>query len=157
MSFPEVPQASVLAEPPSAIAGMIADSGFGYCESVVLDSAADAGLAIVDGANGPDSGKLPGQSSDVTNLLRGFSVYNPMIEPRTPRFAAKDCISVKRRGRIWVQVHGDVTRGPFYVVHSGADAGKIRGDNTGATLCPSAKVIVAAAAGGVAQIEVNLP
>lgn len=156
----ETQQTSVTYFPDVAIAGQLADTGFRDVRTGILDTDCGAGLAVVLGANGPQSVKLPGQSSDVTDKLMGFTVYDPMREPRTPRYAAKDCINVVKKGRLWVTAQGDTAdQGPVYVVHSGSNAGQIRGDAGGgtATVCQRARVVQGATAGGLTQIEINLP
>lgn len=159
MSF-EFPMTSVKYFPDVAIPGQIADNGPRDVATGIADTALDCGYGVVEGSNGEDSIALPAATGDVANKFAGVTVYNPMVEPKgsANRFAAKDTVSVLKKGRIWVTAQGDmVNKGPVYCVHSGTDAGKFRGDNTTATQVSGARVVKGALAGSMALIEVNIP
>jgi hypothetical protein len=152
------PQTSVTYFPDIGLNGQLADTGHHDITTGLADTSLDCGLAVVLGANGYQSIKLPGSSGDVTNTIKGWTLYRAMKEPNDPRYVIHDAVDVLRVGRIWIIAQGDlVDEGPVYVVHSGANAGKVRGDNTGATLVSRAKVIQGATAGNLAKISVNLP
>jgi len=160
--FVSGPQVSVEYFPDPGMNGQIVDIGPRDILSALADTDLDIGLGVVLGANGPNSIKLPGQTSDVANLFMGFTRYNPMIEPRSPHYAATDTVGVLRVGRIWLVCQGDVTdQGPLYVIHAGANAGKIRGDagsgGNAATQVTRGRVIQGATAGNLCQVALNMP
>jgi hypothetical protein len=159
-------QSSYVFEPAVAVEGMIADSGVRDVLSRLLESAtADAGHFVVKGT-ATDQAKLPGVATDVTNLLLGVLVFQPMQEATgtANRFVATDAVAVMRRGRIWVKVAGTAIADgavPF-VFHSGADAGKVSGAagaGPDATIVPegSVRCLKGAAPGGLALLDLNLP
>lgn len=160
-TFPSGPQLVVTQFPAVASAGQIADTGFRDVTTGIADGDMDPALAVVLGAHGSDSIKLPSATGDLASL-KGWTLAKVMKEPRTPQFAATDAVDVLRVGRLWVVPQGDVVdEGPVYVIHSGANAGRIRGDagsgGNAATLVSRAKVLKGATAGNLARIAVNLP
>jgi hypothetical protein len=154
-------------EPAVAVAGLIADTGFRDVQSRILEQAAGAapGRLMVKGT-GQDQVKLPTAAGDVTNDAIGFLVWNTMMEPNgfpTPGAAVwqdKDAVPVLGKGRIWVPVTGAATLddGGVFVIHSGADAGTVRGTaDASATVLGSSKVLRSGLIGGVSLVEINLP
>ena len=160
---------------PRALPGQIADLGAVQAGDIVsrsLDTAAGAnpGLFVVEGATVGVGCKLPTAASDITNLLLGVLCLEAMKMPRagSPIYAQKDVVPVMRRGRVWVytvadpaSVAPDTT--PF-IVHSGADAGKVgstAGTGTVATAFPAAagnaKIVLVDATIGAALIEISMP
>lgn len=158
----QIPQLSYANLPPVGYAGQLADLMWGaHRDSQATEVDLDAGLFVVLGAS-YGLCKLPTATGQVTNNLQGVALYEAIKEPylTTARFKAKDMISVLRKGRVWVVVGAvAVTDDSIpYIVHTGADAGKVRGTtDAGATLAPSGvKVLQGAAAGGICKLEVNL-
>lgn len=165
----QIPQLTYAQVPPVAFAGMLADTGYHDIESALAEVPLDVGLGVIVGATGgpTPSVKLPTQISDLA-LLKGISQYLAAREPtgNANRYAIGDAVPCVTQGRIWVQV--DTTagssladNGPVYLVYTGADAGRFRGD-TGAggvtaVLVPNARCKVGGVAGGVAEIKINLP
>src|SRR5688500_3155125 len=101
-------QTSYVFEPAIAVEGMIADSANRDIISRLLESTvADAGLFVVKGT-ATDQAKLPGSAGDVTNLVLGVLVFEPMRETTgtANRFKATDAVPIMRHGRIWVKVAG---------------------------------------------------
>lgn len=161
-AFSSGPQTSVQYFPDPGLNGQITDTGFHDITTGIGDTDLDVGLAVVLGANGTRSIKLPGASTDVQNTIKGWTCYTPMIEPRNPRFAQGDAVNVIRVGRVWVVCQGTtVDEGPVYVIYSGANAGQVRGDagsgGNAAVQVTRAKIIQGASAGNLAQLSVNLP
>ncbi len=164
----EIPQVTYAQVPPVAFAGMVADSGFTDTESAVAEEALDAGLGVVVGTTGGATPTVvkPAASGDLA-LLKGVTMYLAAREPTgtANRYAIGDAVPCLTQGRIWVQIDatsGSVLtdNGAVYLVFSGANAGKFRGDagvGPSAVLVPNAKVKIGGTAGGVGQIKVNLP
>jgi hypothetical protein len=179
MAFVQIPQIDYPLIPGPAFPGMLADSGDHDIATGIAEVALDVGLGVVvgsvtspgfgtgtAGASGP-SVKLPASSGDVANLLWGVTQYLAAREPQPDiapnRYRIGDAIPCVKVGRIWVQVDATsgaslVDQGPVFLVYSGANAGKFRGDTGGGTAAQitNAKVLTGGLAGGVARIRVNL-
>ena len=176
----QIPQTSYPLIPPPAFPGMLADSGNHDTETGFAEVPLDAGLGVVVGSvTSPGTGtgaagmagpsvKLLAASGDVTNLFKGVSQYLAAREPvpgSANRYAVGDAVPCVTQGRIWVQVDATVgaallDEGPVFLVFSGANAGKFRGDagvGPAAAVVAGAKCKIGATAGGVAQIKVNTP
>lgn len=160
----QIPQTSYDLYPAAGYAGQIADLG-AFTEKVsgLAQVALDAGLFLVKGT-ASNQVKLPTATGEVTNNLKGVAVYQSLRMPTggANRYAIGDSLPVLRKGRIYVPVISVAVTDDMvpYIVHTGGDAGKIRGDNaaSNATAAPSGvKVIIGAAAGGLAVVEINLP
>jgi hypothetical protein len=157
----QIPQTNYTNFPAAALAGQLADLMWGkHVDSMAADVDLDCGLFLVLGASYGRC-KIPTATGQVTNNLQGVALYEAVKEPylTTARFKARDMIPVLRRGRVWVPVVSVTVTDDVipYIIHTGSDAGKIRGDNTNATAAPSGvKVLRGAAAGGLALVEVNL-
>lgn len=154
-------------QPPPAFAGMKADTSNADVETRLAETALDAGYGVVKGTD-PTIGqcKLPANTGDVTNSFLGVTLYTPYKEPTgtANRYLADEHVPVLGQGTIWVNVDATsgatiTADGPVYCVHSGAQAGKFRGDaNSGAaTLVPNAKAKSSATEGGIAKIKFNVP
>lgn len=159
------PQTSVIAAPPGAVAGMVADND--PSQSFVTFYAS-AGLAqgrfFKRGTTtNYDVGSPIAAAADVTTLLAGLSVFDTMRMPKTPHYSAKDPVRTMRRGRMWVEAAGTIATGDtVYVVHSGADAGLVQGAagaGPDATAVPNgaAKCLKGGSDGDLVLIEINLP
>lgn len=179
MASVEIPQVTYALIPQPAFAGMLADSGNHDIETGFAEVALDAGLGLAIGAvTAPGTGtgtsgaagpsvKLPASSGDVTNLFAGVSQYLAAREPvagSSNRFAIGDAVPRLTQGRIWVQIDATggaslVSQGPVFLVYSGAQAGKFRGDTGGGTAAQvtGAKVMIGGSAGGVAKVKFNTP
>lgn len=158
-------QTTFLFEPPAAVAGMIADSGYRHIESDLLETAAGVapGLGVCMGTAFGRC-KIPAATGDVSAHFRGFACLPGIVEPRAGDaniWRQKDAVAIMRRGQIWVPVA--ITIGddvPVYIVHSGADAGKIQpaaGAGPDATLAAGVRCLKGAAGGGIALVSINLP
>lgn len=166
----QIPQTTYNLVPPVAFAGMLADSGPHDIESALAEEPFDCGLGVVQGTsmgigNTPQV-KLPDNTGEVATFkgVTQFLSFKEPIAGSTVRYQATDTVPVITMGRVWVHIDETVgatmvNEGPVYLVHSGAQAGKFRGDaNSGAaTLIPNAKCKIGGSAGGIAQIKVNLP
>ena len=150
--------------PPIAMVGMLADSS--PARECVTRNCEDTaglqpGLLVREGSRQPfcrafaATGNIP--------FLAGCTQYDASAAPGAPHIPQYTPTAILRKGRIWVSPEGVVTDNmdAVYVVHSGANAGRIRADaNTAAaTLIPfgRVKVIIGAAADGLAMIEINIP
>lgn len=157
----QIPQTSYTNEAPTGYAGQLADLSPSHTDSMAADVALDCGLFVVLGA-AYGRCKLPTATGQVTNNLQGISRYVAMAEPRTAgaRFKIGDMVPVGRKGRYLVPVVSATVADDAipYIIHTGADAGTIRGTtDASATIAPSGvKVLRGAAAGGLALVEVNL-
>lgn len=166
-----IPQINYNLVPDPAFAGQRADAGPDRTRSMLASVALDAGLGLIySGAastGGAQQCGLPASSGDVTNLFVGISEYLAAREPiagSSNRYAIGDGVSVVEEGGIWVQVDSTtgsslVDEGPVFLIYSGADKGRFRGDNGGgtATQVTRAKCRIGGLAGSVAQIRINLP
>ncbi len=162
----QIPQTSYSAAPAVAVPGFMADSDpsrsvvTGYVETA---GGLEAGRFVKRGTRYRQVLALAA-AADVTNLLRGVTVWENIRQPSTPQFLAKEPVGVMRKGRIWVLTAGTDTAdsGPCFIIHSGADAGKVAGAAGGgpdATVVPNgaARIIKGAAVGQLSLVEVNLP
>ena len=148
--------------PATAILGMLADSS--PAREVVTRLAegdVNVGRVIVSGTAYPQA-KEPDVTGDIAHhKLEGISLYDAAREPGAPHYGNTDPITTLRKGRVWVSPQGAVTaNGPVFVVHSGANAGRIRADadTAAATVATSfIRVLQGAAADGLALVEINLP
>lgn len=163
----EIPQVTYALVPPVAFAGMVADNGFSDTESAVAEAPLDAGLGVVIGTTGGPTPtvQLPASAGDLA-LLKGVTMYLAAREPGvSKRFDVGDAVPCLTQGRIWVQIDATsgsvlVDNGPVYLVFTGANAGKFRGDagvGPAAVLVPNARCKVGGAAGGIGEIKINLP
>lgn len=174
-----IPQLSYDLVPAVAFAGMLADSGMRDVETAFAEVVLDAGLGVCVGATtGPGIGTgedgeagptviLPTAAADVTNHFKGVALYNTGKEPTgtANRYAVGDPVPCLQNGRVWVQIDATalaalVNDGPVFLVHSGAQAGKFRGDagvGPAATVVANAKCKIGGVAGGVGMIKLNLP
>jgi len=125
---------------------------------------------VVEGTSVGVQCKLPTSTGDVSGALLGVLCLETMKMPRAgaPNYAQKDPVPVMRRGRVWVQTVADpASVAPdttVFIVHSGADAGKVgstAGTGTVATAFPAAagnaKIVKVDAAAGAALVEINMP
>lgn len=117
------------------------------------------GLALVPGTDPDKQVKLP---SGEALVFRGISVHTYAVEQQsdgTVEYADEQTVNVLRRGVIWVQTTGTVTRdqAAFFVI-SGANAGKFT-DTDDATTdpVPSGVFRSSASGGALAKLEINLP
>jgi hypothetical protein len=160
-------QTTYVLEPSFGVGGLIADSAFRDVQTRILEQSGGAapGRLLVKGT-ATDQAKLPTASADVTNDALGFLALSPMMEPNAYPIPTaviwqdKDAVPVLGKGRIWVPVTGAAALddGQVFVIHSGTDAGTIRGTaDASATVLGSAKVIRGASIGAVALVEINLP
>lgn len=166
----QIPQTSVATNPPEAIQGMLADTGYYRIDSLVTESVLSAGWGVCKGSTAPSVAplvrrdcKLPAASTDITANFRGFVKYEQIREPAAAgagEFPIGATVAVVKQGRIWVLVTQNVAiDGAVYCVYSGADAGKCCADtnSTTAALVPSARYLTAASSGGLACVEINIP
>lgn len=160
----DIPQIAYSYVPPAALQGQTGTIAPSTTATGVAEVALDCGLFLVGGS--ADQGvKLPTAAADVTNTLRGVSLYQDVKEPikGLPRFKVGDAVPVLRKGQVWVPVvTADVATDQIpFVVHSGGDAGKIRGTAgagpDGTIPAAGCRVIKGAVAGGLALVEINLP
>ncbi len=158
--MPSAPQTSYTDRPPVAVAGHVAENdpnnkfisrtaeaalGFGR---FVTKGTLDRQAAVIDAAG------------DVTKgLLLGVTVFEAMRMAKTPPYAIGDMVRILRRGLIWVEAAAAVTAGqPGYVVHTGADAGLIRGTaDASATILDGLTIQSDGADGDLVLVEVYLP
>jgi hypothetical protein len=141
---------------------MIADSSFTHKVAALAEAAVDCGMGVVLGTvNAPTPQvRYPANTGEVTDTFMGVVIYEAMKEPQTSaaRYAATEPLSLMRRGPIWCVTNGTmVAQGPVYLVHTGADVGKFRGNNTNATLVSGARVKTGVTGAGIAEIDFNLP
>jgi hypothetical protein len=165
----DIPQIAYNLVPAVAYAGQLADSGFTDTESAVAETALDVGIGVIVGSTGgaTPSVKKPTASGDLT-LFKGVTQYLAAREPvagSALRYAAGDTVPCLTQGRIWVQIDATAgstmtDQGPVYLVFTGGNAGKFRGDagvGPAAVLVPNAKCKIGGTEGGIAMISINLP
>ncbi len=158
MNFPQTTYDQFNAE---ALEGMVTEGHFGnFIDSGTLEGTSNSARGMVTGS-GYGLVKVPTGTTYISAHFQGVSVYQSAKMPQAGaavRYADGDTVPCLKKGRIWVLAQGDmVLDGPVYCVHSGADAGKFRGDNTTATIVAGAICRKAALTGALALIELNLP
>lgn len=165
-------QTSVALDPSVAIEGMVSR----YSDVDALDRVAEAGinngLLVVQGAN-ERTCKAPAAAADIAKAI-GITPYRATQMPGWPpggtttHYQAGDTIGAIRKGRVWVKVEEAVAaQDPVFVRHAANGGNTILGsfrksaDNPGggatATQLAGSVYLTAAAGGGLALVEVNLP
>lgn len=154
----DIPQVAYENTMPVGIAGMVAQTGQ-HVDSFLAGEDIAFGLGVVTDDPDTDTVILPNGGAIADRTFRGFTIYNASQAANAAEgYLEKQAVSVLRRGRIWLEAQGDVVSdGEIFVIDTGADAGKIRGDNTDATLIGSCVCLKGALAGALALVEINLP
>lgn len=142
-----------------ATAGMLADAGHDmyHVSLAAEDSAIGFGLAVVQGTDPEVQAKL---STATGGTFAGVTLHQHALQDETADgFVEDEVMTVLKKGRVWVQTNVAVAIGdPVYFVHSGADVGKFRNDNTAADAISAGAEFVAYDSGtGLAAISLNLP
>jgi hypothetical protein len=162
-------QTSYSTLPAVAIAGQIGNGGPNVIDTGIIEDTAGIGFGLfcIQGANQQGIAAMSG--TDMT-VVRGITTnqHNESGYPFTAgsaKYLQGETVNVLRRGRIWVQTNSAVTLGltnaALYVVNTGADAGKIRNDNTNAVALAAGAIVrdvgTAGSGAGICEIEINLP
>lgn len=153
---------------PIGIEGGLADSGFKDARSMLAEVAIPFGRLVVQGT-AQDQCKLPTASTDLSTAGRplGLSLFTSMqpnsIAGGDAQYAAKDCVSVLRKGRAWVVVEEAVlVNDAVFVRYASGSGGTALGsfrksaDTATAGALTGAKYVTAAGIGGLAQVQFDL-
>lgn len=161
-------QTSVSFDPSVAIEGMVSR----YSDVQTRDRACEAGinngLFVCMGAN-ERTCKAPASAGDVAKGI-GITPYRATQMPGWPpggtatHYQAGETIGAISQGRVWVKVEEIVAIGdPVFVRHASGAGGTVLGsfrksaDTATATQLTGAIYLTAAAAAGLALVEINLP
>ena len=133
-------------------------------------AAINYGLLVVQDEKDADKAAVPILTTDVTTVGKalGVTVHTQADEQSYASsggtgYALGDCMSVMRKGRIYVEVEDAVVAGGAAFVRFTATSPEILGafrsdaDTADAVALPNAFFRTAAAAGGIAVLEINLP
>lgn len=129
------------------------------------------GLFVVQDEKDDDKASVPILSTDITTVGKGLgiTVFTQASEQQYQTaggvgYALGDCMSVMRKGRIYVQVEDAVTAGSqCYVRYASGAGGSTLGafrsdaDTTTAAALPTGYFRTNTAASGIAIVEINLP
>jgi hypothetical protein len=154
--------------PNAAFAGMIADIRTTIVDSYSVEGADGIGfgLAVTYGALAPTftsinkSCKVLSANSDV---VIGFTAQQHTeqgypFSASSGKYSLNETANIVTFGKIWIQTNASVVAGaPVYIVYTGADAGKARGDNSSAILIPGAVFGSSCSGAGVALVNFNFP
>jgi len=133
-------------------------------------AAIDFGLFVCQDVIDQEKARVPIVAADITTVLTacGITCHTQAIEQfygsaGGAGYALNEEMSIVKRGAIWVQTESLVTVAstPYarYTVATTEKLGAIRGDDdtSKAAIIPTARFLRAAAAGGYALMEINLP
>lgn len=129
------------------------------------------GLFVVQDEKDDDKASVPILAADITTLGNGLgiTVFTQANEQQYQTaggvgYALADCMSVMRKGRIYVEVEDAVTAGAqCYVRYASGAGGSTLGafrsdaDTASAAALSNAYFRTNTAAGGIAIVEINLP
>jgi len=139
---------------PKALVGMLADNTPNVVDSFAAEAVVHFGAGVIAGTD-PDNqvktavaaGKFRGVAlrdhTRLTNRTTGIAEY-----------AAKDTVSVLRKGRVWVEVtEAVVAEDAAYCDVSSTDVGKFCKTSSGGNLATGGKFLYSAGAGELAVLE----
>jgi hypothetical protein len=158
-----MPQLTIQTDPDIAFEGQIAYPMFPrhvFTHYVSQVGGIPFGSAVVRAA-ADDLVKLPGLSTDITNLFEGFAIRQEYLETNTGGYSNGASLPILRRGYIWVLTEGAVTAESAvfarYAAGTFSVLGKVRADADTATAVaiPNAKFLTSLTAAGYAIVEVK--
>ena len=132
---------------------------------VVGNSAAIGfGICVIRDTYDADKARVPILTTDVSTAGRALGVtVHSHANIDEDGYALEECMSICRKGRIYVQVESAVTTGGAAFVRFVAGAGETLGafrhdaDTSDAVALPGAYYMTNTAASGIAIVELNLP
>ena len=154
--------------PAAGYPGMQADTGYKHVVSCKNPNIAIPFGLFVARDNADGRVKLPTTSDEVING-KGIALADFASESinngQAAGYPLKSAVSVMRQGRVWVEVEENVVEGdPVFARYADGSGGKVQkgalrksADTSTAAQVPGAKFITTASAGGIAQVELNMP
>lgn len=151
-----------------AVSGLLVEASGGAKSIgtwITPDDEIPFGRGVVKKSGDANGVVLPTGGSD---RLEGIALYDPKVEAGAASvenaYPADTEIAVLKRGKVWVEVDQNVTPDDAvycrYTVNGGSDQlGIFRadGDSSKAFAVTAARFLTAASAGGLAQLEINIP
>jgi hypothetical protein len=139
------------------IAGDLVDTRDVLVESHVADSALPFGYGCAIGASISEV-KLPDSTGDTARGVVGLKhkEHGYPYSAGDAKYAINDLVNVVRRGKVRVVCQDATAEAPAYVISTGTYAGQFTASSTNNLLCGTFRT-TQTTAGGIAEVELNLP